>query len=1198
MIPACIIGTRLVKYAWKIYQAKKYGYDDDLFEDPLAELGLRIRRGYENTVDIRKIRKEQRHIKSEIQQRAKVNEMTIQEAEGHTINDIREKLIKNFPQIQVAEGYLSNIRRQTRRTWADRLSPDAVRRWISVSRYARAWMVFQVFCTLLAIMNYVMLTYLVHQEDRNERKLIKNMDLFYAAIFLVDYSLSFYIAEDRLRFYINYLSLIDLLSIVSPFVFVLVSSDTKFVWFVGLIRIFRATRILRTYRILAFSQSEETRELTAFILNFANFVFFSASVINATETLVVNFNGPPSLLNWHDSLYYIMVTFSTIGFGDLTPTSSISRIIVMFLIILVIVYVPYQTGKILELYNSLSRYQRVSHQASSNHPHVILSGGITASSLVDFCREYFIADQLGTIVILNTQEPNIEIRRLLSHPFYRNRLIYLRGDLMSVHDLKRAAAQYATALFLLNTQSPDKLGAKVPNDQAEESNHAQSMDAQVLMQSLISKSAFPGLPIFAQVQDIQFKDLSEHCGCDRILCIDEIKMSLVATNCIVPGIQTLVLNLIHSYKELENSTLSDFWMQEYQYGVANQIYTFKVPAGLVKMKFHDAAREVYMAYGTIIFGLISSNAGFNKNRVRMRISRDYRIKNDDIAFCISDGGDETILRICLYFKEAYKRTQLDQRDLELEMENVIDKHTKIPEFSSIHSGNSSPLSDFSGFEEIPRESIPLGSMPADLSGHILLCGHMTARAVRQFVTSICSDSDSVPSPAGSAFLKSPKTPTPAKSGIASKKKIPRVPIVCLAETLPKMDDLGIWAEILSYPNVYIVHGASLKKASLVQAGIDRCLRIVVLAESNGSNASSNSIPDSQALFIVKMIQREWPHVRFLVELIDGSNVKYFSARTVEWDTNNLRMQSILSNYALSLGDRLDIYKKVRAEHAEQSSIWFQLIQFISGPAVGGMARTQSTPRTESRISSEHKKGNNGKEYLPVRSDKDRLTPKHAVKQAKAQGDFEELAALVDDENRVCDAPLISDASDTNNKWPGRQGESSGDDEIIPESEDRHHQVPITEAYLQKLLEEAELNESGLSPYPVYHFDRHFAAGMVATSSFMHSLLCQSYFRPYIVDVVRELIANIVHLPVSDSCAGKKYTEVVDYCLSAGYVPIGLYRRGAVAGNTSTQTPLSPNHPRQAASSQASDVENMPYVYTNCRSDDIVQATDLVFAIRQ
>nr|KAJ3422998.1 hypothetical protein HK105_004957 [Polyrhizophydium stewartii] len=311
VIPAAIIAVRLVKYAWKIYQAKKYGYDNDLFEDPLAELGLKIRRGYENTTEIRKIRKEQRMLKAAMQQRAKMNEMAILEPDAQSRDPQAgaDKVIKAFPPLQAARQYIDTIRRQTRRTWADKLSPDAVRRWISVSRYARAWMVFQVFCTILAIINYVMLTYLVHYSERNERKLIKNLDLFYAAIFLLDYALSFYTAEDRLRFYIHYLSLIDLLSIVSPFVFVLITSDTKFVWFVGLIRIFRATRILRTYRILAFSQSEETRELTAFVLNFANFIFFSASVINATESLVVTWNKPASLLNWHDSLYYIMVTF-------------------------------------------------------------------------------------------------------------------------------------------------------------------------------------------------------------------------------------------------------------------------------------------------------------------------------------------------------------------------------------------------------------------------------------------------------------------------------------------------------------------------------------------------------------------------------------------------------------------------------------------------------------------------------------------------------------------------------------------------------------------------------------------------------------------------------------------------------------------------------------------------------------------------
>ncbi|KAK5670892.1 hypothetical protein QVD99_002664 [Batrachochytrium dendrobatidis] len=1126
--------------------------------------------------------------------------MAIQESGVNSVGmeEIRDKFIKQFPQLQVAEGYLSNLRQQTRRTWINRFSPDAVRRWISVSRYARAWMVFQVFCTVLAILNYVMLTYLVHQDDRTERKLIKNLDLFYAAIFLIDYFLSFYTAEDRLRFFINYLSLIDLLSIVSPFVFVLISSDTKFVWFVGLIRIFRATRILRTYRILAFSQSEETRELTVFILNFANFIFFSASVINATETLVVKFNTPPSLQNWHDSLYYIMVTFSTIGFGDLTPNSSISRIIVMFLIILVIVYVPYQTGKILELYNSLSRYQRASHQASSSHPHVILSGGITASSLIDFCREYFIADQLGTIVILHTQEPNIDIRRLLNHPFYRNRLIYLRGNLMSVHDLRRASAQYATALFLLNTQSSETTTNIDSHNEVEELKHARSMDAQILMQSLVSKNGFPGLPVFAQVQDIRSKDLSNHCGCDRTLCIDEIKMSLMAANCIVPGIQTLVLNLIHSYKELENNTLSDFWMQEYQCGVANQVYTFKIPAGLVGMKFHDAAREVYTIYGTIIFALISSNAGFNQNPVRMRIDRAYRIKNDDIAFCISDGGDEMLLRIALHFKEQYKKTELDQRDLELEMEDVIGKRDGTLQLDKASTTLFDGLLDKSNFQEIQCEKLPLGSMPADLFGHIILCGQMTARAVRQFVASICGEDMNEP--------KKPNTPTSSKKAASStcsedtpvlRPNIPRAPIVCLMETLPKVDDLGIWADVLSHENVYIVQGTPLKKTSLTQAGVDRCLRLVVLANSDGSNSNNDSVPDSQALFIVKMLQREWPRVRFLVELVDGSNVKYFSARNMEWDTNNLRMQSILSNYALTLGDRLDLYRKVRAENAKQSSIWFQLVQFVFESSNGSKKQHTSKHHDYSQAESNYKKSINNQQSNSGKPSQKRFTPANAVTQANSQGDYEMLSSLVD-----------SSASANNDTFQTDKEVLEDQDDDLPNDQDNaeedatgresHREVPITEAYLQKLLEEAELNESGLSPYPVYHFDRHFAAGMVATSSFMHSLLCQSYFRPYIVDVVRALIANVVHLPVTEFYAGKKYIELVHYCLSVGYVPIGLYRRGIPNTRGKAASPTSASKSQHPNLSQAFDADTMPYVYTNCRSGDIVQAFDLVFAIKQ
>jgi voltage-gated potassium channel len=148
--------------------------------------------------------------------------------------------------------------------------------------------------------------------------------LFYSSIFLVDYILSFYTSEDTLRFFFNYMSLVDLVSIVTPFIYVFVQTPSQWVWFLGFIRISRATRIFRTYRLLSFAQSEETREFITFGLNFFSFIFFSASLINATESLVIAVEGPPSLKKWHDSLYYIMVTFSTIGFGDLTPSSTVS----------------------------------------------------------------------------------------------------------------------------------------------------------------------------------------------------------------------------------------------------------------------------------------------------------------------------------------------------------------------------------------------------------------------------------------------------------------------------------------------------------------------------------------------------------------------------------------------------------------------------------------------------------------------------------------------------------------------------------------------------------------------------------------------------------------------------------------------------------------------------------------------------------
>lgn len=309
-------------------------------------------------------------------------------------------------------------------------------------------------------------------------------------------------------------------------------------------------------------------------------------------------------------------------------------------------------------------------------------------------------------------------------------------------------------------------------------------------------------------------------------------------------------------------------------------------------------------------------------------------------------------------------------------------------------------------------------------------------------------------------------------------------------------------------------------------------------------------------------------------------MRYFSAKNLEWNTDNLRMQSILSNYALSIGDRLTLYRKIRTEGAEKLSIWYQLVQLVFGDNDSAKTKSPDSQYQKQKKSEKKKRDavNNMKAY----------TNPSIIKQAKLDGDYEAVEHLHDIE--------LQERPDGFNRNQASQHENDGnddrnDDEDEDPDEDKAD-LTITEAYLQRLLQEAELNESGLSPYPVYHFDRHFAAGMVSTSSFVHSLLCQIYFRPYIVDVIRAFTQNLIQIPVSEKIAGKHYIDVVHFCLKAGYIPIGLYRKGALAAN-------SPIRERPSyVGGKSSDADSLPYVYTNCRPGDIVNKEDMIYAIKR
>lgn len=137
------------------------------------------------------------------------------------------------------------------------------------------------------------------------------------------------------------------------------------------------------------------------------------------------------------------------------------------------------------------------------------------------------------------------------------------------------------------------------------------------------------------------------------------------------------------------------------------------------------------------------------------------------------------------------------------------------------------------------------------------------------------------------------------------------------------------------------------------------------------------------------------------------------------------MQSIINNYALSVGDRLELYRKVRTEGLEKNSFFYQLVNLVTGGSEKKLI--QNGPKTKQSL-------------------KQRVLDRE-IKKSRNERNYEVIDPLV-------------------------QKEEAEADSQIQDSQESKKEVLLTESHLQKMLEEAELNELGLNPYSMYHFDRY------------------------------------------------------------------------------------------------------------------------------
>lgn len=136
-----------------------------------------------------------------------------------------------------------------------------------------------------------------------------------------------------------------------------------------------------------------------------------------------------------------MVTVSTVGYGDITPLSEISRFAIMLLILIELITIPKQMNELVNLMSIQSAYSLNEYKRTEEIPYIIVCGKFDVHTLRSFCIEIFHNDHVNldkNLVIIDPQTPDLKMEKLLNDQQFEIFLTYIMGNPKHQRHLDRA----------------------------------------------------------------------------------------------------------------------------------------------------------------------------------------------------------------------------------------------------------------------------------------------------------------------------------------------------------------------------------------------------------------------------------------------------------------------------------------------------------------------------------------------------------------------------------------------------------------------------------------------------------------------------------------------------------------------------------------------------------------------------------------